>query len=167
MRAKATAPGHGIRPMWIAFPRALLILTPVADQVGLIARDASALRAAFWLAFVGVILGGVAAIPELLAWLALPGRTRARRIGGTRLGVDAAALALFALSVMLRLRHGVGHFALVPFLPALLGAILLVAAGFGGARLARRTVAALRRRRYQPIGLPWSWRSSHGSSGAK
>ena len=141
MRGKATFLGHSVHPMLIVFPLALLVLTPASDLVGLITKDSFWSRAAFWLAFLGVIAGVVAAIPGFIDWLAVPRRTRARRVGVIHLAVNLTAIGLFVLSVVLRLQHGAARFGVVPFILAIAGAgVILVGGWFGGELVQRLTV---------------------------
>lgn len=141
MRGKATALGHSIHPMVIVFPLALLVLSPVSDIVGAITHDAFWLRAAFWLAFLGVISAVVAAVPGFIDWLAVPGGTRAKRVGVIHLAVNLTAVALFVISVILRFQHGAEAFHAVAFVLALVGAcVVLVGGWFGGELVERLTV---------------------------
>lgn len=141
MRGRANLLGHSVHPMLIVFPLGLLTLTPVSDVVRLITGDLFWSRVAFWLAFVGCVFAIVAAIPGFIDWLFVPRGTRARRVGAIHLAVNLTAVALFILSVILRLQHGASAFAPVGFVLAIVGALVLLVGGwFGGELVERLTI---------------------------
>lgn len=124
--------------MVIVFPLALLVLSPVSDIVGAITRDAFWSRAAFWLAFLGTIAAIVAAVPGFIDWLAVPGGTRAKRVGVIHLAVNLTAVALFVISVILRFEHGADAFHAIAFVLALVGALVVLVGGWFGGELVER-----------------------------
>lgn len=138
MRGKVNLMGHGVHPMLIVFPLALLTLTPITDIVRLVTRNSFWSHVSFFLAFAGVVAGVVAAIPGFLDWLTIPRGTRARRVGVTHLTVNLIGLALFTISIVLRMRVGAERFAPVAFLLAAAGAATLVVGGWFGGELVER-----------------------------
>ena len=94
--------GHPIHPMLIVLPLGLLSASVAFDIIdrlrdsGTWAQTASATMAA------GIIGGLVAAPFGLLDWLNLPDGTRAKRVGLLHGSVNVVALALFAISWLLR-----------------------------------------------------------------
>jgi uncharacterized membrane protein len=102
MERRITLLGHPIHPMLIVLPLGLLSASVAFDIIdrlrdsGTWAQTASATMAA------GIIGGLVAAPFGLLDWLNLPDGTRAKRIGLIHGAVNVVALALFAISWLLR-----------------------------------------------------------------
>lgn len=162
MRINGTPEAAAVHPMSTFFPSALLALTPLLDVVRLVTRNPSSARLAFWSAFVGVVVVGVALVAELVDWLATDRHRRARRAGAAPLTVHIAALAPLTLGVFERLYlAGATRAAAAAGLPTMtrLDAwpmALAVAGGIAwllGSWMAEERVEE--RVRYQPTGLPF------------
>jgi uncharacterized membrane protein len=103
MEARAKALGHAIHPMLIVYPLGLLTTAVVFDILYLVTnRDGFAVASAYAIA-AGVIGGLVAALFGLIDWLAVPGGTRARRVGLWHGLGNVAVVGLFAVSWLFRL----------------------------------------------------------------
>jgi uncharacterized membrane protein len=103
MESRAKALGHAIHPMLIVFPLGLLVTAVVFDVIYLINdRSGFAMAAAYMIA-AGVIGGLVAAVFGLVDWLAIPARSRAKRVGALHGVGNVVVVALFAVSWVLRM----------------------------------------------------------------
>lgn len=103
MESKAKLFGHPIHPMLIPFPVGLLSTAVAFDILFLLTGSQEFARVAFWLT-VGGLVGGAAAAPfGLIDWLALPSRSRAKRVGGLHGAGNALVLVLFGVSLLMRL----------------------------------------------------------------
>jgi uncharacterized membrane protein len=104
MRSRVRAAGHAVHPILIVFPLGLLTTAVGFDVLHLVTDRGSFAVTAAHLIAAGVLLGVVTAATGWLDWwLVTPPGTRARRIGLTHGLVNAAVLALFAVSWLLRL----------------------------------------------------------------
>src|SRR5262249_41967781 len=81
MESRAKLLGHPVHPMLIVFPLGLLATSVGFDITYLITRNGGWGTISYWLIGVGIVMGLVAAIFGLIDWLAIPPRTRAKRIG--------------------------------------------------------------------------------------
>lgn len=102
MESRAKALGHALHPILIVFPLGLLAASVLFDGAYLFTDTREFPVVAFWL-IVGGLLGGlVAAVPGWIDWFAIPGGTRARRVGLVHGLGNTVVLLLFALSWLLR-----------------------------------------------------------------
>src|SRR5688572_33511401 len=81
MESRAKLFGHPIHQMLIVFPLGLLATALVFDVVQLVSGNGFWSELSYWMIAAGVISGLVAAPFGLVDWLAIPWRTRAKRIG--------------------------------------------------------------------------------------
>ncbi len=106
MESRAKALGHPIHPILIVFPLGLLSTAVVFDILYLI-TDGSGFRLAAAYAIAAGIIGGLlAALFGLIDWLAIPGGTRAKRVGAAHGVGNVVVVVLFAVSWFLRARAG-------------------------------------------------------------
>src|ERR1044071_2790867 len=102
MQAKARLFGHPIHQMLIVFPLGLLGASVLFDILYISTGHDPWGLIAYYVIAVGIISGLLAAPFGLIDWLAIPGGTRAKRIGILHGGGDGGGLLLFALSWFLR-----------------------------------------------------------------
>jgi len=88
--------------MLIVFPLGLLATAVAFDIVGLVGRETEWFRISFWMIAAGIIGGLVAAVFGLVDLLAIPGGTRAQRIGLLHGGGNVLVVLLFIVSWFLR-----------------------------------------------------------------
>jgi uncharacterized membrane protein len=81
MESKAKLFGHPIHPMLIPFALGLLGGAVVFDLIAAIWDNENLAHAAFYMIAAGIISGLLAAVFGVIDWLAIPGGTRAKRIG--------------------------------------------------------------------------------------
>ncbi|HEX7335784.1 MAG TPA: DUF2231 domain-containing protein [Gemmatimonadales bacterium] len=137
MESKAKFAGHPIHPMLVVFPLGLLATAVVFDVVFLISEKAEWALVSWYMIGAGVVGGLLAALFGWLDWFAIPGGTRAKRIGLWHGLLNVTVLGFFALSWFLRRDN--------PALPptgavvaALAGAAITVVAAWLGGELVNR-----------------------------
>jgi uncharacterized membrane protein len=102
MESRVKVAGHPVHPMLVVFPLGLLATAVVFDVIYLISDNPRWATAAYYMIGAGLIGGIAAAIFGLLDWLGIPRGTRAKRVGAWHGLGNAAVLALFFLSWLLR-----------------------------------------------------------------
>lgn len=102
MESRAKLMGHPAHPMLIVFPLGLLTTAVIFDIIYLATdRSGFPVAAAYTIA-AGIIGGLVAALLGLIDWLAIPGGTRAKRVGTLHGVGNVVVVVLFAVSWLLR-----------------------------------------------------------------
>ena len=81
MESRVKVAGHPLHQMLIVFPLGLLSTAVVFDILYLVTDRVIWTLAAYYMIGAGVIGGLAAAVPGWLDWSAIPGGTRAKRIG--------------------------------------------------------------------------------------
>jgi uncharacterized membrane protein len=114
---------HAVHSRVILFPLGLLAFAPLFDLVRLVTRDPSWSSLSFFVAFVGAVAAAVIVLPEIVDGIALD-RGRA---GLSSLALRCTAVALFVVSVVLRLRSGALEFAALSFALVVAGAVAFAA----------------------------------------
>jgi uncharacterized membrane protein len=117
MESRAKLLGHPIHAMLIVFPLGLLGMAVIFDMLALALGQGYWAEIALWMMVAGVVTGLVAAPFGLVDWLAIPRRTRAKRIGALHGIGNVMVLILFAVSAWLRLGGPQVPVALSAFLP--------------------------------------------------
>jgi uncharacterized membrane protein len=102
MESKAKLFGHPIHQMLIAFPLGLLAMALIFDLIALAAGWPKLHEAAYYMIGAGVVSGLLAAVFGLVDWIAIPGQTRAKRVGALHGGGNVVVVLLFAMSWWLR-----------------------------------------------------------------
>lgn len=103
MESKARFLGHPVHQTLIAFPVGLLMTGVVFDILQLVNHGDKWSTIAYYMIAAGVIGGLVAAIFGFVDYLAIPGGTRAKRIGGIHGLGNLLVVVLFASSWYLRI----------------------------------------------------------------
>lgn len=103
MEARAKALGHPIHQMLIPFPLGVLGMSVIFDIIALVMdRHEGLFRASFYMIAAGVISGLAAAVFGAIDFFAIPGGTRAKRIGAIHGIGNVVVVLLFAASWLLR-----------------------------------------------------------------
>lgn len=102
MESRAKLFGHSIHQMLIVFPLGLLATALVFDAVQLITQNGFWSELSYWMIAAGVVSGLVAAPFGLVDWLAIPWRTRAKRIGAVHGAGNVLVVALYGISWLMR-----------------------------------------------------------------
>lgn len=138
MRARARFAGHAIHPMLIVFPLGLFGTAVVFDALFLITGSANFAVAGAYTAAAGVAGALLAGMFGWVDWFAIPGRTRAKRIGLLHGLGNMVVLALFAVSWLLRLDRATWEPGTVSFVFAVTGLVLAGVAAWMGGELVER-----------------------------
>lgn len=138
MRGKANFLGHSIHPMVIVFPLGLLGVAPIFDAIHLATGNPTWAHITFVVISAGLIGGLLAAVPGLIDWASIPRHTRAWRVGLTHALVNVCALALFAVSWVVRYTGGVENAGAGSFILGLLGMGVAMVGGWFGGELVER-----------------------------
>jgi len=102
MESHAKILGHPVHPMLVNFPLGLLPTAVAFDIVQLATHSTRWSDLAFWMIAAGLIGALLAAVFGLVDWVAIPSRTRAKRIGAVHGLGNLIVVALFAASLYLR-----------------------------------------------------------------
>ena len=94
--------GHPIHQMLIVFPLGLLATSLFFDLGWLITKNGNLGIVSYWMIIAGVIGGLVAAVFGLIDWMAIPGGTRAKRVGTAHGLGNVGVVVLFIGSWLLR-----------------------------------------------------------------
>lgn len=137
MESKVKFAGHPVHPMLIVFPLGLLATAVVFDVVFLISENGQWAFVSHYMIGAGVVGGLAAALFGWLDWIAVPGGTRAKRIGLWHGLLNMAVLGLFALSWFLR-RENPGLPPTGAVMAALAGAAITVISAWLGGELVNR-----------------------------
>ena len=137
MESKAKAFGHAIHPIMIVFPLGLLATAVIFDVLYLATANITWSTVSFWMIVAGVIGGLVAALFGLIDFLNIPSNTRAKRIGIYHAVVNVTAVALFALSILLRWDRPETP-ATIAFVCSFAGVLLALVGGWFGGELVER-----------------------------
>src|SRR5919198_5063684 len=103
MESRAKLVGHAIHPMLIVFPLGLLGMATIFDLIFAASGAGDLPVASFWMIAAGVITGLLAAVFGFWDWLAVPGGTRAKRVGLWHGGGNVVVVGLFLVAWLLRL----------------------------------------------------------------
>jgi uncharacterized membrane protein len=102
MESKVKLAGHPVHPMLVVFPLGLLATAVIFDIIYLVSDNSQWTVVAYYMIGAGIIGGLAAAVFGWLDWIAIPGGTRARRIGLWHGVGNVVVVALFILSWVLR-----------------------------------------------------------------
>lgn len=102
MESKAKVLGHPLHQMLIVFPLGLLATGVVFDVIHLVSDNPTLATVSYWMIVAGILGGLAAAVPGWIDWLAIPGGTRAKRIGLVHGLGNVLVLLLFIGSWLLR-----------------------------------------------------------------
>jgi uncharacterized membrane protein len=140
MESRAKLFGHPIHQMLIVFPLGLLATALLFDVVHLITGDGFWSELSYWMIATGVISGLIAAPFGLVDWLAIPWRTRAKRIGAVHGGGNVIVLALYGLSWLMRTGNPAAPEAPALVMAFLGGGLALITGWLGGELVDRLAV---------------------------
>jgi uncharacterized membrane protein len=140
MESRAKLLGHPIHQMLIVFPLGLLATALVFDAVQLITGNGFWSELAYWMIAAGVVSGLIAAPFGLIDWMAIPGGTRAKRIGAVHGAGNAVVIALYAISWLMRIENPAAPQVAALTLAFLAGGIAMVTGWLGGELVDRLAV---------------------------
>ncbi len=132
MESKAKLFGHPIHQMLVVFPIGILTMSVVFDLLGAFGLWEEGATLAYALIIAGLIAGVVAAPFGTMDWLAIPGQTRAKKVGALHGGGNLVVLGIFAVSAWTR-QDSIADPPLAAIVLSCLGvALTLVTAWLGG-----------------------------------
>lgn len=102
MESRAKLLGHPIHPMLVVLPLGLFIAAVVFDVLFIWQESPTFSLVAYWNIAGGIVGGLLAAVFGFIDWLAIPGGTRAKRIGLFHGAANFIVLVLFAACWWLR-----------------------------------------------------------------
>ena len=102
MESKVKVLGHPLHQMLIVFPLGLLATAVVFDVIHLVTDNPTMATVSYWMIVAGILSGLLAAPPGTVDWLAIPGGTRAKRVGLVHGLGNVLVLLLFIGSWLLR-----------------------------------------------------------------
>jgi uncharacterized membrane protein len=102
MESRAKLLGHPIHPMLIVLPLGLFIAAVVFDALYLWRGSPTFATVAYWNIPAGIVGGLLAAVFGAIDWFAIPGGTRAKRIGLLHGGSNVLVVVIFALVWLMR-----------------------------------------------------------------
>lgn len=143
MESRAKLLGHSIHPILIVFPMGLLFTAVIFDIVSFVTDDPVFGTIAFWNIAAGLVGGLIAAVFGTIDWLAVPGDTRAKRIGIWHALANAGVIVLFAASWFMRLNAPDNQPGTAAFVLALAGAAFAGAGGWLGGELHERLAVGI------------------------
>jgi uncharacterized membrane protein len=138
MESRAKLLGHPVHPMLIVLPLGLFIAAVVFDTIYLWRGSTTMSVVAYWNIAAGILGGLLAAVFGLIDWLAIPERSRAKRIGLLHGGANLVVVLSFAMAWWLR-SDSTEHLATTGVFMLEVGALVLGAiAGWLGGELVDR-----------------------------
>ena len=102
MESKAKFLGHPVHQQLIVFPLGLLGMAVIFDLIGLATDNMRWSDIAFYMIGAGILTGLLAAVFGLIDWVAIPSRTRAKRVGAVHGLGNVIVLLLFTGSFFMR-----------------------------------------------------------------
>jgi uncharacterized membrane protein len=137
MESRAKVLGHPLHQMLIVFPLGLLATSNVFDAIAAATDNPEWSETGHHMMAAGIIGGLSAAVPGLIDFLAIPGDTRAKRIGLIHGVGNVAVTGLYAASWLLR-REDPGAPSRSAIGLAAAGAMLALVTGWLGGELVDR-----------------------------
>ena len=137
MESRIKLAGHPVHPMLIVFPLGLLYTAVVFDIIYLVTSAVRWTEVAYYLIGAGLVGGIAAAVPGWVDWVAIPARTRAKRVGLVHGVGNVIVLGIFALSWMLR-RPDPSQPPTGAIVAGVLGVVLISATAWLGGELVER-----------------------------
>jgi uncharacterized membrane protein len=142
MESRVKLAGHAVHQMLVAFPLGLLVTAVVFDIIALVTGASHWTEMAYYIIGAGLIGGIAAAVPGWMDWAAIPGGTRAKRIGLLHGAGNVVVLGLFVLSWLLR-RPDIAAPPTGAIVAALAWAVILTVTGWLGGELVDRLGVAV------------------------
>jgi uncharacterized membrane protein len=137
MESRFKIMGHPAHQILIVFPLGLLVTVVIFDGIARFGGPERFAEMAYWMIAAGLIGGVLAAVPGWIDWAAIPGGTRAKRIGLIHGLGNTVLLGLYAASWFLR-RDDPAHPTDVASLLSLAGLLLGVVTAWLGGELVDR-----------------------------
>src|SRR4051794_11020458 len=105
MESKAKFAGHPLHQLLIVFPLGLLVTASVFDIIRSATKNNRWSEVSHYMMGAGVVSGLTAAVPGVIDYFAIPGKTRAKRIGFLHGVGNVLVTGMFAASWWVRREH--------------------------------------------------------------
>jgi uncharacterized membrane protein len=138
MQSHAKLLGHSIHQQLIVFPLGLLATAVVFDVLRLITENNAFAVASYYMIAAGVASGLLAALFGAIDYVAIPARTRAKRVAAVHGTGNVLVVALFAVSWLVRADDPNHVPSTIAFITAVLGGGLAAITGWLGGELVDR-----------------------------
>ena len=129
--------GHPVHQQLVALPIGLLAASVLFDLVYLGTDNPAFANVAFWMLVSGVVTALAAAPFGYIDWLAIPEKTRAKRIGTMHAMGNMVVLLLFGLSLLVRINDAMTPPRMAIWMSVLAVPVALLAAWLGGELVTR------------------------------
>lgn len=129
--------GHPMHQQLVALPIGLLAASVLFDLVFLATDSPAFANVSFWMLVSGVVTALAAAPFGYIDWLAIPEKTRAKRVGMTHAMANIVVLLLFGLSALLRINDALTPPRMAIWLSLVAIPVALLAAWLGGELVSR------------------------------
>lgn len=140
MESRVKLFGHPVHQMLIVFPLGLLATALVFDAIQLVTGNGFWSDLAYWMIAAGIVSGLIAAPFGLIDWLAIPGGTRAKRVGALHGGGNVVVLFLYLVSWLMRAGEPAAPDASALVLAFLGGGLAVITGWLGGELVDRLAV---------------------------
>jgi uncharacterized membrane protein len=140
MESRAKLLGHPIHQMLVVFPLGLLAMAVIFDLFAIGFGNGYWSEIAYWMIAAGVVTGLLAAPFGFIDWLAIPGGTRAKRIGAVHGLGNLIVVLLFVVSWLMRRDAPAAPETLALVLSFAAGALALFTGWLGGELVDRLAV---------------------------
>jgi uncharacterized membrane protein len=137
MESRAKFLGHSLHQQLVMFPLGLLAMAVIFDGIGYFAEQPEWSITAFHMIGAGIVTGLLAAGFGIVDYIAIPGDTRAKRIGTLHGVGNGFVLLLFVLSFALRWPDP-AHAARAAYALSIIGFLLALVTGWLGGELVDR-----------------------------
>lgn len=137
MEARVKVLGHPVHPMLIVLPLGLLTGAVIFDVINLVTDEGPWGLLSYWLIWLGVLTGLLAAVFGLADWTKIPRATRARRVGAIHGVLNVIVVTLFAISWFLR-RDSLAEPGPLAFVLSFLAGSIAIVSGWLGGELVER-----------------------------
>ena len=138
MESRAKMLGHPVHPMLVVFPLGLFMTAVAFDICFLWSGRLTFASVAMLNIGVGIVMGLVAAVFGTVDWLAIPERTRAKRLGLLHGAGNVVVVLLFVVSFWLRWTSVDGAPPLTALAIGVCGVALVTVTGWLGGELVDR-----------------------------
>jgi len=103
MESRLKLLGHPVHPMLVMFPLGLFVTAVIFDFADIVGGPSLLGEVAYWNIVAGLIGGVLAAAAGVVDLLAIPGGTRAKRVGTAHALINVAVMLAFAVCWFARL----------------------------------------------------------------
>jgi len=128
--------GHPFHPIMVTVPIGAWVASLVFDIIALVSDEPAAFaEGAFWLLLIGIAGALVAALFGVMDLLTIPSNTRAASTALAHMGLNTAAIVVFAIDALIRQSEGRDTVSGTAIGLSVLGLLVVSASGWLGGKL--------------------------------